>query len=151
MAVRTLSLSPSPRAEAASSDRNVYKENLESWEGPLGEEGTALDQPGLKEMTLKALDIVSARARAKGQGFFMMSEAASIDKQVCSPSFAVELRLRPGQMHTLDYDRALGDLLELDDTVRATLQKLKDLGELDDTLVVVTADHGCALFGRHRS
>jgi arylsulfatase A-like enzyme len=45
-------------------------------------------------------------------------------------------------MHVLDYDRALGELLELDDTVRATFQKLKDLGELEDTLVVVTADHG---------
>ena len=56
----------------------------------------------------------------------MMSEAASIDKQ----------------MHTLDYDRALGDLLELDDTVKATVQKLKDIGELNNTLIIVTADHG---------
>jgi arylsulfatase A-like enzyme len=36
----------------------------------------------------------------------------------------------------------LGDLLELDDTVRATLEHLKEIGELDDTLVVITADHG---------
>ena len=60
------------------------------------------------------------------QGFFLMSEAASIDKQ----------------MHTLDYDRALGDLLELDDTVRATIDKLKELDILEDTLVLVSADHG---------
>jgi len=56
----------------------------------------------------------------------MMSEAASIDKQ----------------MHTLDYDRALGDLLELDDTITATIHKLKALGVLNDTLILVTADHG---------
>jgi len=45
-------------------------------------------------------------------------------------------------MHISDYDRALGELLELDATVRATLQHLKDIGEDENTLVVVTADHG---------
>lgn len=56
----------------------------------------------------------------------LMSEAASIDKQ----------------MHISDYDRALGELLELDSTVRATLAHLKAIGEDENTLVVVTADHG---------
>lgn len=62
-----------------------------------------------------------------------MSEAALIDKQ----------------MHSQDVDRALGDLLELDDTLRATLEHLKEIGELDNTLVVVTADHahGFDVFG----
>jgi alkaline phosphatase len=72
------------------------------------------------------------------------SEAASIDKM----------------MHALDYERALGELLELDDTVRATIAReflpftevwfdwnvgwtdLKEIGEYDDTLILVTADHG---------
>lgn len=45
-------------------------------------------------------------------------------------------------MHVLDYDRALGELLELDDTIRATMAHLKQIGELDNTLIVVTADHG---------
>jgi alkaline phosphatase len=45
-------------------------------------------------------------------------------------------------MHVQDVDRALGDLLELDDTLRATLKHLEEIGELEDTLVVVTADHG---------
>jgi alkaline phosphatase len=45
-------------------------------------------------------------------------------------------------MHTLDYDRALGELLELDDTIKATLKHLEEIGELDETLVIVTADHG---------
>lgn len=39
-------------------------------------------------------------------------------------------------MHALDYQRALGDVLELDDTVRHTLKHLKDIGELEDTLVM---------------
>lgn len=106
-------------------DRNVYKENLnKSTNDPSGNKKAALDLPGLKDMTLKAVDILHARGGDKG--FFLMSEAASIDKQ----------------MHTLDYDRALGDLLELDDTITATIAKLKDLGELNNTLIIVTADHG---------
>jgi alkaline phosphatase len=74
-------------------DRNVYKDNLKNFKNdPYGNKTAALDLPGLKEMTLKAIDVLHARGGEKG--FFMMSEAASIDKQ----------------MHTLDYDRALGDL-----------------------------------------
>ena len=75
-------------------------------------------------MTLKTIDILNARS--SDDGWFIMSEAASIDKQ----------------MHALDYDRALGDLLELDDTVKASVQRLKELGQLGETLVLVTADHG---------
>ncbi|ETN44615.1 uncharacterized protein HMPREF1541_10285 [Cyphellophora europaea CBS 101466] len=105
-------------------DRNIYPENLNRTEKPDGSEEPALDQPGLKEMTLKALDVL--HARHPEDGFVLMSEAASIDKQ----------------MHTLDYDRSLGELLELDDTVKATLKWLEDNGELENTLVLVTADHG---------
>lgn len=91
-----------------------------------GKVGT-FDLPSLKDMTIKAIDILNTRAKADGDsGFMLMSEAASIDKQ----------------MHILDYDRALGELLEFDDTIRATLQHLKDIGEDGRTLVVVTADHG---------
>ena len=75
-------------------------------------------------MTLKAIDILNARHRK--EGWFLMAEAASIDKQ----------------MHALDYDRALGDLLELDDTVKNTFAKLQELGSDKETLVLVTADHG---------
>ncbi|KAI4198691.1 MAG: hypothetical protein LQ346_002711 [Caloplaca aetnensis] len=105
-------------------DRNVYKQNLNKKNSPDGSGGNATDVPGLKEMTLKAIDILSTRHSK--EGFFLMSEAASIDKQ----------------MHTLDYDRALGDLLELDDTVKATMAKLRQLGNDKETLVLVTADHG---------
>ncbi|KAB5575594.1 alkaline-phosphatase-like protein [Coniochaeta sp. 2T2.1] len=106
-------------------DRNVFPNNTKTLSNdPSGNKSAATDLPGLKEMTLKAIDVLHTRGGDKG--FFLMSEAASIDKQ----------------MHVLDYDRALGDLLELDDTVRATVAKLKALGELENTLIVVTADHG---------
>lgn len=106
-------------------DRNVYRGNLLNQSNyPDGSDHDAEDLPGLREMTLKAIDVLHRRHADKG--WFLMSEAASIDKQ----------------MHTLDYDRSLGELLELDDTVRATIDRLKDLGELEDTLLIVTADHG---------
>jgi alkaline phosphatase len=106
-------------------DRNVYTKNLFGQKNsPDGSGGDAADQPGLKEMTLKAIEILNERHGDRG--FFLMSEAANIDKM----------------MHALDYDRALGDLLELDDTVKATLQYLEELGKLEDTQIIVTADHG---------
>lgn len=106
-------------------DRNIYTSYLSTLSNdPTGKNASALDLPGLKDMTLKAVDILHERGGDKG--FFLMAEAASIDKQ----------------MHTLDYDRALGDLLELDDTVAATIARLDALGVLEDTLVLVTADHG---------
>ena len=109
-------------------DRNVYTANLKNQKNsPDGSKGDAIDQPGLKEMTLKAIDVLQTRASANGdKGWFIMSEAASIDKQ----------------MHTLDYDRALGELLELDDTIKASIDHLTKLGQINETLIVVTADHG---------
>ena len=106
-------------------DRNVYPANLNRPKtAPDGSNASATDQPGLKEMTLKALEILQTRSSDKG--FFIMSEAASIDKM----------------MHVLDYDRALGELLELDDTIKATIAWLTEKGELNNTLLLVTADHG---------
>lgn len=130
-------------------DRNVNTGFLNKTKRALGD-GPQLDQAGLRDMTLKALDILEARSKQNKDkngdcsGFMLMSyvvlpivsfsgfltssfsEAASIDKQ----------------MHVLDYERALGDLLELDNTVAATLKKLEDMGIADETLVIVTADHG---------
>lgn len=112
-------------------DRKIFPENLGNiTESPTGE-GTAENQPGLAEMTLKAIDIL--KARSGDEGFFLMSEAASIDKM----------------FHVMDYERALGELLELDDTVRQTVAHLEQIGELDETLIIVTADHahGFDVFG----
>ncbi len=104
----------------------ILKNNLKGQKSsPTGDGTDAVDQPGLKEMTLKAIDILHARAE-KNAGWFMMSEAASIDK--VGPSFGCigctgHLREMLQMMHVLDYDRALGELLELDDTVRATMDR----------------------------
>ncbi|KAH9866360.1 hypothetical protein IAQ61_008365 [Plenodomus lingam] len=105
-------------------DRNVYRDNLKLSLSPTGDKKPALDQPGLKEMTLKAIDILQARSGDKG--WFLMSEAASIDKM----------------MHVLDFDRALAELLELDDTIKATISHLNKTSSLKETLILVTADHG---------
>ena len=57
----------------------MYKENLNGNEdAPNCEGGNANEQPGLREMTLKAIDILNNRAGDKG--WFIMSEAASVDK-----------------------------------------------------------------------
>lgn len=47
---------------------------------PTGDNSSAINQPGLKEMTLKAIDILQARSQKNQTGWFLMSEAASIDK-----------------------------------------------------------------------
>lgn len=106
-------------------DRNVYTNNTRgNKDSPACNKADASDQPGLKDMTLKAIDILNNRAGDKG--WFLMSEAASVDKM----------------MHVLDYDRALGELLELDDTVKASIKHLNETDTLKDTLILVTADHG---------
>lgn len=58
-------------------------------------------------MTIKALEVL--QKRGGDDGFFLMSEAASVDKQ----------------LHPLDFTRAWGELIELDVTVKKTVQWLK--------------------------
>lgn len=91
-------------------DRNVFTDNL----------GDFTDQPGLVDMTLSALEILGQNEN----GFYLMVEAGSIDKQ----------------MHPLDQERALSDLIELDNAVAAAIEWAAV--NAPDTLIVVTADHG---------
>jgi alkaline phosphatase len=91
-------------------DRNVYTENL----------GDFTDQPGLTDMTLAALDALSQN----DNGFYLQVEAASVDKQ----------------MHPLDQERALSDLIEMDQAIEATIAWVE--ANAPDTLIIVTADHG---------
>jgi alkaline phosphatase len=45
-------------------------------------------------------------------------------------------------MHVLDYHRALDELLELEDIIHAAIAYLRKINEYENTLIVVTADHG---------
>jgi alkaline phosphatase len=88
------------------------------------------DQPMLDEMTAKALGVLD---RSKN-GFFMMVEGASIDKQA----------------HNMDTERWLLETIEFDRTVKLVQDWARRRG---DTLVIVTADHECsgaALIGASR-
>jgi len=79
------------------------------------------NQPMLDEMTDKALDVLSNNQN----GFFLMVEAASIDKQA----------------HNMDTERWVLDTLEFDRSIEVARQFQ---ATHPDTLIVVTADHECA-------
>nr|WP_298093905.1 alkaline phosphatase [uncultured Shinella sp.] len=84
------------------------------------------NQPGLVDMTKAALDKLSKNP----EGFFLMVEAASVDKM----------------SHPLDWDRALVETIEFDKAV-AVAREFADKNP--DTLIVVTGDHthGVAIIG----
>lgn len=77
------------------------------------------DTPTVEEMTVKAIDILSADE----DGFFLMVEGACIDKH----------------SHDNDMENMTLSAQEFDKAVAAALEFAKEDGE---TLVVVTADHG---------
>ncbi|WP_281559375.1 alkaline phosphatase [Thalassomonas sp. RHCl1] len=81
-------------------------------------------QPSLREMTLKALDILSKDP----DGFFLMIEGGQID----------------WAGHLNDAGWMLHELLKFDEAVAAVYEWVKDR---NDTLVVVTADHETGSFG----
>ena len=80
--------------------------------------GNFTDQPNLMQMTAKAIEILSQNPN----GFFLMVEAASIDKQ----------------LHPLDWERGVYDAIELDQAVGVARRFAAEHG---DTLIIVTADH----------
>jgi alkaline phosphatase len=89
----------------------------------VGTVSTFPDQPMLDDMTAKALQVLKNNT----QGFVLMVEAASIDKQA----------------HNMDTERWVLDTVEFDRAV----QKAIDFAATPagaDTLIVVTADHECA-------
>lgn len=110
-------------------ERNLYVNNTvgnKAASDLSGKDALGSDQPGLSDMTLSALEVL--KRRGGDNGFFMMSEAASVDKQ----------------LHTFDFPRALAELIELDVTIKNTVKWLKKNGEYEDTLILVTADHSHA-------
>lgn len=105
-------------------DRVLLKDNLiGKQQHPSGNGNDALEQPSLPEMTLAALEVLNKRSE---DGFFLMVEAASVDKM----------------NHQLDTNRALADLLEMDHTLGAVTKWLKTNHLDKDTLVMFTCDHG---------
>ena len=90
-------------------------------------------------MTIKAIDIVEERSDPTKVG-------SSCRRPPPWTRYVSRERANQAdprhQMHSLDYERALGELLELDDTIRATFKHLERKGILDETLIIVTADHG---------
>lgn len=84
------------------------------------------NQPGLKEMTKVALDELSKNP----EGFFLMVEAASVDKM----------------SHPMDWDRALYETIEFDQVIGMAREFVKTH---PDTLIVVTGDHthGVSIIG----
>ena len=79
------------------------------------------EEPSLVDMTTKAIDILAQNQK----GFFLMVEGGRIDQA----------------HHYGNAYRALRDTVELSDTVRAAVKKVN----LNDTLIIVTADHSHTL------
>jgi len=80
------------------------------------------DQPDLLEMTETAISLLSRKGGKNG--FFLMVEGASVDKQE----------------HTTDFDRAMGELIDMDNAIGAAIAFTKTPAGAN-TLVIVTADH----------
>lgn len=87
----------------------------------VGNVSTFPDQPLLEEMTSSALTVLNRNP----QGFVLMVEAASIDKQA----------------HNMDTERWILDTVEMDKAVQVCLNFQ---AANPDTLIVITADHECA-------
>lgn len=81
-------------------------------------------QPSLRDMTLKALDILSKDE----DGFFLMIEGGQID----------------WAGHINDAGWMLHELVKFDEAIAAVYEWVKDR---DDTLVIITADHETGSFG----
>ena len=82
-------------------------------------------RPTLVQMTEKAVELLAAASADSEQGFFVMIESASIDKQA----------------HAANPCGQIGETRELDDAVKVALDFA---AEQPETLVVVASDHGHA-------
>ena len=81
-------------------------------------------QPHLSEMTAKAIDLLSTRARGdQRKGFYLQVEGASIDKQD----------------HAANPCGQIGETVEFDRSIKVALDWVK---KNPDTLIIVTGDHG---------
>lgn len=109
----------------ALSNMNVAKDKIDGRRNPgsgdLVDQYGFPDQPMLDEMTSAALSVLNRDP----QGFVLMVEAASIDKQA----------------HNMDTERWILDTIEFDRAIGVA----KAFAEANrNTLVIITADHECA-------
>jgi alkaline phosphatase len=77
----------------------------------------AIDEPSLAQMTEKAIEVLSRNQK----GYFLLVEGGRIDHA----------------LHGTNAKRALEDTLAFDAAIKKALEKV----DLEDTLIVVTADH----------
>ena len=83
-------------------------------------------QPGLSDMTRKAIDLLAPHAGSQGGGFFLVVEGGLIDHA----------------LHATLGKRALQETVSFNDAMQAALDKMEALDPgLKNTLVVSTADH----------
>lgn len=113
-------------AAAGNSDKLLGLFNLGNMDGVLdrkflkgGSVKKFPEQPDLTSQVNVALEVLSK----KPNGFFLMVESGLIDKYA----------------HVLDMERAVYDVIMLDNAVRATKEWAKARG--DDTLILVVSDH----------
>ncbi len=79
-------------------------------------------EPSLAQMTVKAIEILSKNPK----GFFLMVEGGRIDHA----------------LHGTNAARALADTKAFDDAIQSAVDQMRRIDpELDDTLIVATADH----------
>ncbi|MBN1475678.1 alkaline phosphatase [Candidatus Sumerlaeota bacterium] len=90
-------------------------------------------EPHLHHLALAAVEALSADP----DGFFLMVEGGAID-WAC---------------HANQIQNTVDEVLELDRTIEAVCERLEEMGRLDETLIIVTADHetgGLTLPGPYR-
>jgi alkaline phosphatase len=78
-------------------------------------------EPSIKEMTVKAIELLQAQSRRKGRGYFLHVESGRIDHA----------------HHAGNAYRALTDAQAFDEAIGAAAQMV----DLRDTLIIVSADH----------
>jgi len=118
------------RAEFEAADDNkllglfAYSGMADGIQHTLNKDSKARTQPTLKEMTAKALDILSQDP----DGFFLMIEGGRID----------------WAGHDNDVSTMLHEMLKFDETIDYVYEWVQ---ERNDTLVIITADHETGGFG----
>jgi alkaline phosphatase len=85
-------------------------------------EAELTENPTLAEMTSAAIEVLSAR----DSGFWLMVEAGDVD----------------WANHRNDIDRSIGSVISGDEAVRVITDWVEANSDWDETLLVVTADHG---------